>query len=292
MIDFVVHDEGDSVGVVVVEGVRAGAELTGWIMDQDRDITFTAASDIRSATSLQSSRCRPENGDQVRRRYRQGSGGHRPRRARARAQHQDQTLVGGDPMAMDLANSDVPRLPPRERPDRRTQSRDHPSRRRPFERGVRSGREQHQGRDGDPAPLRPAAVRRGPRPALQDTDWNRIEPQRRGGRGDRHRGRMDAARGGRHRRDRKAGHRYGIELHGDHETILRASRTAREYVQWASELVREEAPLSDLWVSTKCGESDTTSGCGSNPHRGQRVRQALPPRHDPALRRNHRDHGR
>ena len=46
MIDFVVHDEGDSVGVVVVEGVRAGADLTGWIMDQDREITFTAASDI------------------------------------------------------------------------------------------------------------------------------------------------------------------------------------------------------------------------------------------------------
>ena len=46
MIGFVVHDEGDSVGVVVVEGVEAGAELTGWIMDQDREITFTAASDI------------------------------------------------------------------------------------------------------------------------------------------------------------------------------------------------------------------------------------------------------
>jgi (2R)-sulfolactate sulfo-lyase subunit alpha len=46
MIDFVVHDEGDSVGVVVVEGVKAGAEITGWIMDQDRDIKFTAASDI------------------------------------------------------------------------------------------------------------------------------------------------------------------------------------------------------------------------------------------------------
>ncbi|MBF2759394.1 MAG: UxaA family hydrolase [Ectothiorhodospiraceae bacterium AqS1] len=58
---------------------------------------------------------------------------------------------------------------------------------------------------------------------------------------------------------------YGIEMHGDHETIMRASRTAREYVQWASELVREEAPLSELWVSTKCGESDTTSGCGANP---------------------------
>jgi (2R)-sulfolactate sulfo-lyase subunit beta len=58
---------------------------------------------------------------------------------------------------------------------------------------------------------------------------------------------------------------YGIELHGDHETVMRASRTAREYVQWASELSREEAPLKDLWVSTKCGESDTTSGCGANP---------------------------
>ena len=46
MIDFVVHDEGDSVGVVVVEGVKAGADLTGWIMDQDREITFKAASDI------------------------------------------------------------------------------------------------------------------------------------------------------------------------------------------------------------------------------------------------------
>ena len=46
MIHFVVHDDGDSVGVVVVEGVKAGDKLTGWIMDQDRDITFNAASDI------------------------------------------------------------------------------------------------------------------------------------------------------------------------------------------------------------------------------------------------------
>jgi (2R)-sulfolactate sulfo-lyase subunit beta len=58
---------------------------------------------------------------------------------------------------------------------------------------------------------------------------------------------------------------FGIELHGDHDTILRASRVAREYVQWASELQRVECPINDLWVSTKCGESDTTSGCGSNP---------------------------
>ncbi|MBX6744138.1 MAG: flagellar biosynthesis protein FlgA, partial [Acetobacteraceae bacterium] len=39
-IHFVVHDEGDSVGVVVVEGLKAGQKLTGWIMDQDKMIEF------------------------------------------------------------------------------------------------------------------------------------------------------------------------------------------------------------------------------------------------------------
>jgi (2R)-sulfolactate sulfo-lyase subunit beta len=58
---------------------------------------------------------------------------------------------------------------------------------------------------------------------------------------------------------------FGIELHGDHDTIMRASKAAREYLQYASELSRVECALSDLWVSCKCGESDTTSGCGSNP---------------------------
>lgn len=58
---------------------------------------------------------------------------------------------------------------------------------------------------------------------------------------------------------------YSIELHGDHDTIMRASRGARELVQWASEKNRESCPISELWVSTKCGESDTTSGCGANP---------------------------
>jgi (2R)-sulfolactate sulfo-lyase subunit beta len=58
---------------------------------------------------------------------------------------------------------------------------------------------------------------------------------------------------------------FGIEGHGDPETIKRASQAAKDYVQWSSELRREERPLRDLWVSTKCGESDTTSGIGSNP---------------------------
>jgi len=46
MIHFVVHDENDSVGVVVVEGVKSGDKLNGWIMDQDKSIEMVAKSDI------------------------------------------------------------------------------------------------------------------------------------------------------------------------------------------------------------------------------------------------------
>ena len=46
MIHFVVHDEHDSVGVVVVEGIKTGQELTGWIMDQDKEIKVKAQNDI------------------------------------------------------------------------------------------------------------------------------------------------------------------------------------------------------------------------------------------------------
>ena len=69
---------------------------------------------------------------------------------------------------------------------------------------------------------------------------------------------------------------FGIEQHGDHDTIMRASKAAKEYVQWASELRREERALKDLWVSTKCGESDTTSGCGSNPTVGNAFDKLYP----------------
>jgi (2R)-sulfolactate sulfo-lyase subunit beta len=58
---------------------------------------------------------------------------------------------------------------------------------------------------------------------------------------------------------------FGIEKHGQHNTIMRASKAAQEYVQWASEKQREVCQIQDLWVSTKCGESDTTSGIASNP---------------------------
>jgi len=45
-VQFLVHESGDAVGVVVVEGVKAGQELTGWIMDDDKNITIKVLSDI------------------------------------------------------------------------------------------------------------------------------------------------------------------------------------------------------------------------------------------------------
>ena len=46
MIHFVVHDENDSAGVVVIEGVKAGQELSGWVMDQDKTIKTKVQADI------------------------------------------------------------------------------------------------------------------------------------------------------------------------------------------------------------------------------------------------------
>ena len=46
MIHFVVHEEGDGVGVVVVEGVKSGQPLSGWIMEDDKDVAVTARNDI------------------------------------------------------------------------------------------------------------------------------------------------------------------------------------------------------------------------------------------------------
>ncbi len=60
-IHFVVHEEGDSVGVIVVEGVRAGDHLTGWVMEDDQILTITAQSDIPLGHKL-AIRNLPENG--------------------------------------------------------------------------------------------------------------------------------------------------------------------------------------------------------------------------------------
>ena len=64
---------------------------------------------------------------------------------------------------------------------------------------------------------------------------------------------------------------FSIEGNGDITTIANASRKAREFVQWASEKQREVCSIQDLFVSTKCGESDTTSGLGSCPTVGNLI---------------------
>jgi (2R)-sulfolactate sulfo-lyase subunit beta len=62
---------------------------------------------------------------------------------------------------------------------------------------------------------------------------------------------------------------FSIERQGDLRTIEAAARKAKEFVQWAGELQREPFPVKDLWMSTKCGESDTTSGLAANPTVGR-----------------------
>ena len=71
-------------------------------------------------------------------------------------------------------------------------------------------------------------------------------------------------------------------------TVLRASRSTAittpsgaprqsdVIVQWASELRREERPLKELSISTKCGKSETTSGCGTNPTVGDTFDELYP----------------
>lgn len=69
---------------------------------------------------------------------------------------------------------------------------------------------------------------------------------------------------------------FSIEQNGDINTTAIASRKAKEYVHWATELQREECDISELWVSTKCGESDTTTGLGSCPTVGNMYDKLIP----------------
>ena len=69
---------------------------------------------------------------------------------------------------------------------------------------------------------------------------------------------------------------FSIEQNGDLNTIAAASRQAKEFVHWSTELQREECDLSELWISTKCGESDTTTGLSSCPTVGNMYDKMLP----------------
>ena len=46
MIQFLVHESADTVGVVVVEEVKAGQDLTGWVMDTDETISVKVLDDV------------------------------------------------------------------------------------------------------------------------------------------------------------------------------------------------------------------------------------------------------
>src|SRR5712691_11552606 len=69
---------------------------------------------------------------------------------------------------------------------------------------------------------------------------------------------------------------FGIEGTGDIGTVAKAARVAKDYLQCASDLRKEECDISELWVSTKCGESDTTTGLASCPTVGNMYDKLIP----------------
>src|SRR5215469_10117833 len=69
---------------------------------------------------------------------------------------------------------------------------------------------------------------------------------------------------------------FGIEGSGDLMTVAKASRVAKDDLHWASEREREDCEIADLWVSTKCGESDTTTGLASCPTVGNMYDKLIP----------------
>ena len=69
---------------------------------------------------------------------------------------------------------------------------------------------------------------------------------------------------------------FGIEGHGDIAIIAKASYQAKRFLQWATELPRQECKISELWISTKCGESDTTTGLASCPTVGNLYDKLIP----------------
>jgi len=64
---------------------------------------------------------------------------------------------------------------------------------------------------------------------------------------------------------------FSIEGRGDIGTVAAASYCAKEMVQWATELQRTECDFSELYISVKCGESDTTTGLASCPTVGNLI---------------------
>jgi (2R)-sulfolactate sulfo-lyase subunit beta len=58
---------------------------------------------------------------------------------------------------------------------------------------------------------------------------------------------------------------FSIERSGDLQTSAKAARVAQTLLQDSTDLKREPVNLSEIWMSIKCGESDTTTGLASCP---------------------------
>jgi (2R)-sulfolactate sulfo-lyase subunit beta len=58
---------------------------------------------------------------------------------------------------------------------------------------------------------------------------------------------------------------FAIERRGDLQTAADAARVAQKFLQDATELQRTACDFKDLYISVKCGESDTTTGLASCP---------------------------
>jgi len=58
---------------------------------------------------------------------------------------------------------------------------------------------------------------------------------------------------------------FAIEGRGDLQTAADAARVAQRFLQDASEKQREQCDFKELYISVKCGESDTTTGLSSCP---------------------------
>jgi len=100
---------------------------------------------------------------------------------------------------------------------------------------------------------------------------HRRQPERRRLRRHRHRARLDRTRRRRYQEDRQPVAGFAIEGNGDIMTIAKASRQAKDFLHWASEIQRTDCAIDELFISAKCGESDTTSGLASCPTVGDLI---------------------
>ena len=86
---------------------------------------------------------------------------------------------------------------------------------------------------------------------------------------------------------------FGIERHGDHDTIMRASKAAKEFLQWATELQREErAARGSLGLDQMRRVGHDLRAAAPTPPSATPSTSSMPHGVTLVLRRDHRDHRR